>query len=126
MKKLLLIIGITFFAGKINAQTSDSVYNKIYNLNFQFFAGKPVGQFIDSLPTGYSEIGFVGQTASNRVRLLYIKHSDGSKITIYVKKFNFMNPIDANRVWNLNLFKKESLYYVSLEHYDYDGKDGGQ
>jgi hypothetical protein len=126
MKKLLLILSIAFFAGKISAQTSDPVYNKIYKLDFNSFAGKPVGQFIDSLPAGYSEIGFVGQTASNRVRLLYIKYSGGSKITIYVKKFNFMNPIDPNRVWNLNLFRKESLYYVSLDHYDYDGKDGGQ
>jgi hypothetical protein len=122
MKKLLLIITTFFVLQSLNAQTADSIYNKIHKLDFKFFDNKPVGQFIDSLPVGYSKIGFLGHFATNAVRLLYIEYPGGSNLHIYVKEFHYLNPVDPNWNWDLNLFKKEKLFYVILLHPDYSEK----
>jgi hypothetical protein len=127
MKKLLLITLMNVCILTVSkAQTADTFYNKIYKLDLQFFAGKPVGQLIDSLPAGYTKMNFLGTFATSHVRLLYVEYPGGSNLHIYVKDFHYMNPIDTNWVWNLNLFKKESLHYVVLLHPEFQSKNGGQ
>ena len=108
-------------ANKINAQSSDPIYDSICRLNFRDYMNRPVGEFIAALPTGYSEIKIYGQLKyPNRARVLEIMYPDRTEVLISVKRYNFMEIEDPNRVWNLDLFKRESMFYVIV----YSKNDG--
>ena len=100
-------------ANKINAQSSDPIYDSICRLNFRDYMNRPVGEFIAALPTGYTEMRIYGQLKyPNRPRVLKIMYPDLTTIHIKVKRYLFMEIEDPNRVWNLDLFKRESLFYI--------------
>ncbi len=119
--KYLLILGL-IVCNSAYSQTSDTIYNKIKSINFYNYTNKPVDSFLAVIPQGYSRIKLYGHSASNKVRYLAIQYPGGSHIVIKVKKYIHMNPIDANRVWDLNLYRKEQLHYVQLTHWDFAGE----
>ena len=117
----LLFLMLFFVANKINAQSSDPIYDSICRLDFRDYMNRPVGEFIAALPTGYSEIKIYGQLKyPNRARVLEIMYPDRTEVNIKVKRYNFMEIEDPNRVWNLDLFKRENMFYVIV----YSKNDG--
>jgi hypothetical protein len=124
MKKKFIIIFISCLSLlNLNAQTTDTFYNAINAIDFDYFvAHKNVGAFINSLPQGYSSMQLIGNLTNNKVSFLGFVYPGGSQVLIRVKKYLFMNPIDTNRVWDLIQFKKESIHYLLLSHPDFQDK----
>ena len=123
MKKIsfLILLVLLVFSIKMYSQTTDPIYDSICRLNFRDYMNRPVGEFIAALPTGYSEIKIYGQLKyPNRARVLEIMYPDRTEVLISVKRYNFMEIEDPNRVWNLDLFKRESMFYVIV----YSKNDG--
>jgi hypothetical protein len=125
MKISIIIIAFcTLTSIKGSAQTTDTFYNAIYALDFDYFiAHRNVGAFINALPTGYTTLKLVGNVDNAKVSFLSVIYPGGSQVLVRVKKYLFMNPIDPNRVWDLALYKKESIRLIMLTHPEYDNKD---
>jgi hypothetical protein len=61
---------------------------------------------------GYSSMMLYGHSKNFRVRCMGIYYPDNSCVIIYVLKYQHMNPVDPNRIWNIELYKKEKLGYA--------------
>lgn len=118
MKKILFLI---YIAVSFNSYSQNPVFTQLSQINLANYVEKPVDSILSLLPPGYTS-GFVGYITSNKVKYFFAKYSDGTKLVIYVKDYQFMNPIDPNRVWNIDQFKHEAVWYVRLWHYNYPPK----
>ena len=93
------------------AQT-DPIYDSIKVLNLDSFATKPVDSFLRSIPQSYDDIGLYGILKNNKVGGLGIHYPNGTQILIRPLRYLYMNPIDPNNVWDINLFKKETAHRI--------------
>lgn len=127
MKKTILsisIIGIVcIFTNKVFAQT-DPAYDSIASLNLNIYASLPVDSLLHHIPQSYNYIALYGNLKNDRIRGLGIRYPSGMTIDIVPKTYNFMNPIDPTRNWNLELFKKEIAYDIAVGHPDHAPRFG--
>jgi len=103
---------------------SDPAYDSIAQLNLDHYAGLPVDSFLHKIPQSYSGIDLYGVLKNNKVGGLWIEYASGMNIIIKPMHYRFMNPIDPKNVWNLELFKKETAYYITVVHPDYPSLSG--
>lgn len=122
MKKILFLTFIFIYQNSATAQTSDSTYNAINSVNFTQYINKPIDSILSVLPINYLEIKLYGHLTSNKVRYLAIEYAGGTQIYLFVKYFSHMNPVDPNRIWDLNLFKLENLSQIIMFHPDFASK----
>jgi hypothetical protein len=127
MKKTLVII-ISFLVclstiNKTNAQTvTDPVYDSLAQLDLFHYVNKPVDSLLQAIPVSYNYFKIIGHVSNYKAYYLAISYPGGSKLHIRVTKYQYMNPVDINRIWDINLYRKENLGYVSLTHPDFNSK----
>jgi hypothetical protein len=121
MKKNFLIFLVIVYVGitKSFAQT-DPAYDSIASLNLDYYASKPVDSLLQVIPQSYNYIHLFGNLKNDKIRGLSLRYSSGMTMTIIPLNYVYMNPNDSNRIWNLELFKKETAYYISVIHPDFN------
>jgi hypothetical protein len=119
MKKYLLILSflVSILCDKASGQTADSTLNQLLSINEADFINKPLDSIIAILPTGYTRIKIYG--IRNTARMLSVRYPNKVWIELHVRQFNYMNPVDANNIWDITLMRKENLYKRSI----YKGKN---
>jgi len=75
-----------------------------------------------AIPANYNSIKLIGNVSNYRISLLCVSYPDNIEVDIYVKTYKYMNPVDVNRIWNLELYKKESAQQIILYSLDYPNK----
>jgi hypothetical protein len=106
------LITILFGNNKAYTQTTDSTLNQLLNIDSASFVNKPLDSIIAVLPAGYIEMRVVG--IRNTARNLRIMYANRVWIDLHVRQFNYMNPVDIYRIWNISLMRKESLNKVAI------------
>jgi hypothetical protein len=106
------LITILFGNNKAYTQTTDSTLNQLLNIDSASFVNKPLDSIIAVLPAGYIEMRVVG--FRNTARNLRIMYANRVWIDLHVRQFNYMNPVDIYRIWNISLMRKESLNKVAI------------
>ncbi len=116
MKKIIYLIFIAafLFNGKAISQTNASVYDTICKIDFSYYMNKPVDSFLRILPTGYYPLQLFGHLKNNRIYFLGFDYPDGTEVIIKVKKYRFMNPTDPNRIWDIDMYKKEDVFFINV------------
>ncbi len=125
-QSISMVLFCSFFNITISiGQTTDTGYNKVKAINLDKFVNNTVQNFLNVLPNGYTEMKIYSRSwrTKNKASYLSILYPTGMQIEIKVKKFKYMNPIDINRKWNLELFKKETIFYIGVLHPDYPGME---
>lgn len=119
MKKQLfsLLINFALFNHSGFSQTSDSTLNQLLSINKLRFINKPLDSIIAILPSGYTTLKIFG--IRNTARKLNVVYPNQVWIELHVRQFNFMNPVDTSRTWDISLMRKEDLYNISI----YKGKN---
>jgi hypothetical protein len=114
MKKYIAIaiIAALFTGNKVSSQTNDSTLNRLLNIDSALFVSKPLDSIIAILPSGYIQMRVVG--IRNTARNLRIMYSNRVWIDLHIRQFNYMDPVDVNRAWNVPLMRKEILYKISV------------
>lgn len=111
----MFILCIPFWNLSAIGQSSlDSIGNIIMDFNFQYYEGKPVDSLIYHLPAGYSNVKFHGHLTSNKVQFLAIEYPGNILVCVHVFKYRYMNPVDQNRMWDLDLYKKEEIGEIDV------------
>jgi hypothetical protein len=125
MKKVLFAVILILYinVSKSFAQ-ADPAYVSIAQLNLNHYAGLPVDSFLNKISPSNDFFHLYGVYKNNKVGGLMIGYASGMTITIRPIHYNFMNPIDPNNVWNFELFKKETAYYISVVHPNYPSLSG--
>lgn len=112
MKKLFIILLVSYITvKKVTAQT-DSIYQKVASLNLDYYAMLPVDSLLRAIPKSYTSIDLIGYTRNHRIHGLSIYYPNGTWIWITPRNYIYMNPIDPNRIWNINQFKLEKAHYI--------------
>jgi hypothetical protein len=106
------LITILFGNNKAYTQTTDSTLNQLLNIDSASFVNKPLDSIIAVLPAGYIEMRVVG--FRNTARNLRIMYANRVWIDLHVRQFNYMNPVDIYRIWNISLMRKKSLNKVAI------------
>lgn len=133
-RKILVIIfcfiALTFFCNgntvRINSYLPiDTVREALNAIPIDNYVGKPIDSLIAHLPATFQSRRFtLNLPKSHRVkhvRSLVYSYKNGDKVEIFVKRYQFMNPIDPNEVWDFNLFRKEIAFVIQIT-----SKDGFQ
>ncbi len=108
------------FVNNIN-QNDTAIYplDKLISIDFNKYLNKPIDTFLVKIPTGYVLSKLFSSDnlkCRNRIAVYY-----GNNITycITVDQFQYMNPCNLNRIWDINLFRKEKI--GSIELYNENG-----
>jgi hypothetical protein len=104
------MISVFFAIVKSEAQSTDSTLNTLLAIDENQFINKPLDSIISVFPCGYIEIKIVAGGHRYTARKLRIRYSNEVWIELHVREFNFMNPVDTNRGWNIPLIRQEKLY----------------
>src|SRR4030095_4609586 len=114
MKKYFAFLLMLLFSGNLRsqAQTSDSTLNHLLAVNESSFRNKPLDSIIAILPTGYSQMKVSGWRKT--ARYLTVSYPNKVWLELHVRTFDYMNPIDPNHIWDINLMTKESLHHISI------------
>lgn len=115
MKKILFIALLVM---AFRTYSQNPIYTQLSQINLSNYVSKPVDSIIALLPSGYSSSGFVGNLTSNKVRFYFVRYSEGTVLYIYVKNYQYMNPIDPNRIWNFEQYRHEPIWYLWLWNID--------
>lgn len=123
MKKFTLIITSLVLLNSTKAQT---LYNSLSALNLNHYASLPVDSFLHAIPQSYNFMKIFGSLKTDRARGLIIYYPDNTNIWIKPKTYNYMQMYDANRIWNLDLFKKETASFIIVYFVDEHDPISGQ
>ncbi|MDB5196477.1 MAG: hypothetical protein JWP88_848 [Flaviaesturariibacter sp.] len=126
MKKILFILSFLGFCISAQSQSSPQM-DSVLSLPLSSFIGKPVDSLLIKLPSAptYKKIHSGGRPFhAQRLVMLY---NDSTVVNIIVENFNFMDRFDQNSVWDLTLFRKESIAWILISKwndcvYGCDGK----
>lgn len=115
MKKFLIIAIITFLLGKSASSQTDPNFIAINNLDFEYYLNKPVDSFLAAIPPfQQSQTKIYGRLTTDTAMNLVITYPNEVELIVRPKRFQFMNPYDPNRVWDFNLFRKETAWNIAL------------
>ena len=103
---------------------SDPAYDSLALLNLNHYASKPVDSLLQVIPQSYNYIQLFGNLTNDNIRGLAIRYPSGMTITIIPLNYVYMTPSDSNRIWNMIQFKKETAYYISVMHPDFNSLSG--
>lgn len=110
MKKILLMMfAIHFFSFINKTYTQDSTFVALLLVNEYYYTGKPLDSIISILPQNYIEMKVVSGGHQYTARKLRVRYANEVWIELHVRDYTHMNPIDTNRVWNINLMRQENL-----------------
>jgi hypothetical protein len=113
------VISFFFAIVESEAQPSDSTLNALLAIEESQFINKPLDSIINVIPPGYNQIKVISGGHLYTARKLRIRYPDQVYIELHVRDFNYMNPVDTNRIWDIALMKKEKLYRtVIYKHND--------
>ncbi len=119
MKRVVLVVLVVTGSLVVLAQTPDSIANKLIAMDETAFIGKPLDSIIAYLPAGYDQLKIISGGHQYTARYLRLRYPGKVYIELHVREFQFMNPVDRNRVWNINLMRKEKLFKtVIYKHTD--------
>lgn len=111
-KTLIILVSIFFFSTATKAQTRDSLLNQLINIHKVDYYGMPLDSIISKLPAGYTDMKVRG--IRNTARKLVVLYPNSTWIELEVRNFQYMNPIDRNRVWDVMLMRKEELFKTAI------------
>jgi hypothetical protein len=101
---------------------TDTIRQILTVLDVDQLVGKPIDSLIAHLPSTFQSRRFtLNLPKSHRVkhvRSLVYSYKNGDKVEIFVKRYQFMNPIDPNEVWDFNLFRKETAFVIQITSKD--------
>jgi len=94
---------------------SDStLLDSLLSIDRKGYIGGKVDSFLsDSLISNYKSFIFL-DGKPGLLKSLSLKFSDSIFVIIDVDQFQFMNPFDVKRKWNLEDFKKENISNIKL------------
>jgi len=118
MKKnfFLLTVLILLTIRHTNAQV-DSNYYYLNNLDFNYYLNKPIDSLLSAVPLFVSsQLKIYGELTTNKARVLELTYPNQVRLYVYTKNFQFMNPVDPSRIWDVTLFRKENAFYIELTY----------
>lgn len=98
------------FRQAINGDTT--ILQRIIDLPLSNYIGKPVDSLLRVLPGSAHTLKLTSADNPNIVSRLIVTYDNWYWVQIVVKKFHFMSPIDTNRSWDMELFKKEKISWI--------------
>lgn len=115
MKKLYigLVFLFGFFLQKSYSQ-QDTILAALLLINENEYLGKSLDSIIIKLPQNNIEMKIISGGHQFTARKLRVRYPNNVWIELHVRDFNFMNPLDINRVWNIPLMRMEHLYRVAI------------
>lgn len=98
----------------------DTIRLALKSIRVSEYVDKPIDSLLNRLPRGFTIHKFIPLVKRinkpyYKTNELYIRYANGDYVSIQVKTFRFMNPIDPNKVWDITLFGKESFYLVTID-----------
>ncbi len=103
----------------------DTIRQILTALDVDQLVGKPIDSLIAHLPSTFKSRLFTLNVPKSHtvkhVRSLVYRYKNGDRVEIFVKRYQFMNPIDPNENWDFNLFRKEIAFVIQVT-----SKDGFQ
>lgn len=126
MRKVIIIL-VLGIVGQIHSGFSqDSNYTELNNLNFEYYLNKPIDSLLIAIPPFVSsQLKVFGYADNFKARCLAVIYPNQLVLKIRTKKFQFMNPIDPNQIWDVSLFKKETAWFIELFYQGIGIKNAG-
>lgn len=134
MKHILLIITTAFvsFASFANKENSDTrieivspahpvndtnvaILDSILAIDLSYYIGKPVDSLLIHLPQTAHVMRIASADNPNLANRLIIIYQNWYWIQLVVDNFSFMNQFDDQHLWNINLFKKETISWIFVD-----------
>ena len=115
IKKIFVIALLSFsFIKNSNAQT-DPNFIALNNLDFDYYLNKPIDSLLSAIPIFLpSQLKIYGYADCHKASRLAVTYPNQVVLLVRPKNFQFMNSVDTNRVWDINLFKKETAWFIEL------------
>src|SRR5688572_2742498 len=103
MKKyiFLMIVSLSCYLQKASSQTTDPTVNALLAIDENLFINKPLDSIIAVLPPGYIRLKIYNGGHLYTARCLNVLYPNDVWIDLHVRQFNFMTPVDPNRIWDL-------------------------
>ncbi len=97
----------------------DTIRQYLMILNIDNLVDKPVDSVISNLPQNFVSREFthaikIAHRVKYHVLSLVYEYRNGDRVEIFVKKYRYMNPVDPNKIWDLNKYKKETTYVIQI------------
>lgn len=101
-----------------NSQVSfqDTTLAYLLSLDLNYYINKPVDSILSVLPDNFTFRKIAGWGNAWYARVLFVRYADSSLIAIFVKEFTHMDRYSSTMTWDLDLFKKELVYCITLLH----------
>ena len=114
MKKCLFppLIFFLFSCIQSQAQHPDTTLNQLLAINASHYINKPLDSIISVLPDGYTQLRVSGWRKT--ARFITVSYPNKLWIELHVRQFSYMNPVDPNHVWDINLMRLENLHHISI------------
>lgn len=97
---------------KHKSDIDTNILQQLAVINYNSYVGKPVDSLIFALPSGIISMEIMSGSRVEFASYLLVKYNNGLWLKIFVEQFTFMDPRDANRVWNITQFKKEKIAHA--------------
>lgn len=130
MKKIPFLILLFFIVIFSNVSKSEEIYSNtteplktspsdtllifFSTIDLHYYYGKPVDSFILVIPKVADSIKILPQTKIQYASYLQLEFDSSFFVRIYVKDFQQMNPFSTTGNWNVNLFRMENVYRISI------------
>lgn len=116
-KSIIAIILVFFFLPKNSSAQTDPVYTALNNLDFNNYLNKPIDSLLAAVPLFLpAQATIYGHLDNDKAKYLVIKYPNKVELVVRPKRFQIMNPVDANHVWDFGLFKKETAWLIELRY----------
>lgn len=115
LKKFIILATLICTIGKSAHAQTDPNFEAINKLYFDYYLNKPIDSLLAAIPPfQQSQIKIYGQLTNNNARELVITYPNQVELIVRPKHFQFMNPVDPNRVWDFSLFRTETAWVIQL------------
>jgi hypothetical protein len=89
------------------------ILSYLTSINLDLFVGKPIDSILSRIPFPIQEIIYTRSLKCKFIKV-HVCYSDKIDLTIWVKDFYFINPVNCTGSYDFLQVKKETLHMVSI------------
>jgi hypothetical protein len=99
----------------VQNDTNIAILDSILSINLSDYIGKPVDSLLSHLPKSAHVMRIKPADNPNLANRIIITYQNWYWVQIVVDNFSFMNQYDPQRLWDITLFKKETISWIFVD-----------
>jgi hypothetical protein len=95
-------------------EETDPVFIFLRDLDFDKYLNKPIDSLLAVIPPSYIRLKIYGHSTNYRARILVVEYPNRVELEVRPKKFKIMPEWDERQLWDVDLFRKETAWYIDF------------